>query len=160
MIQRSLARKSKANVTTDLILLLLRFVSGLLLIGVLLTLFLIIWREYRSMSVQIEARRRSYGQLVVLREIDGRLMVTGENYPLLPLTSMGRAPTNTIPINDNFASSEHALVAMRNGQWWVEDRKSRNGTLLNDLPVTEPMVVMHGDIIGIGNVKFRLELEP
>jgi hypothetical protein len=147
-------------VTTDLILLLLRFVSGLLLIGVLLTLFLIMWREYRSMSVQIESRRRSYGQLVVLREIDGRLMVTGENFPLLPLTSMGRAPTNTIPINDNFASSEHALVAMRNGQWWVEDRKSRNGTLLNDLPVTEPMVVMHGDIIGIGNVKFRLELEP
>ena len=146
--------------STDLILLLLRFVSGLLLIGVLLTLFLIMWREYRSMSAQIESRRRSYGQLVVLREIDGRSMVTGESYPLLLLTSLGRAPTNTIAINDSFASSEHALVAMRNGQWWVEDRKSRNGTMLNDLPVTEPMVVMHGDIIGIGNVKFRLELEP
>jgi pSer/pThr/pTyr-binding forkhead associated (FHA) protein len=48
---------------------------------------------------------------------------------------------------------------MRNGQWWIEDRKSRNGTLLNDLPVTESMVITHGDIIGIGNMKFRLELE-
>jgi len=48
---------------------------------------------------------------------------------------------------------------MRNGQWWIEDRKSRNGTLLNDLPVTEAMVITHGDIIGIGNMKFRLELE-
>jgi hypothetical protein len=146
-------------VTTELVLLLLRFISGLLLIVLLLTLFLIMWREYRNTSVQVEARRRSYGQLVVLREIDGRLMMTGENFPLLPLTSLGRAPTNTIPINDTFASSEHALVAMRNGQWWIEDRKSRNGTLLNDLPVTESMVITHGDIIGIGNMKFRLELE-
>ena len=145
--------------TVDLILLLLRFISGVLLIGLLLTLFVIIWREYRSMSVQVEARRRSYGQLVVLREIDGRLMLTGETFPLLPLTSLGRSPTNTISINDTFASGEHALLAMRNGQWWIEDRKSRNGTLLNDLPITEAMVITHGDIISIGTMKFRLELE-
>lgn len=143
----------------DFILLLLRFISSFLLIGLLFTLFVIIWREYRSMSVQVESRRRSYGQLVVLREIDGRLMLTGETYPLLPLTSLGRSPTNTIPINDTFASSEHALVAMRNGQWWIEDRKSRNGTLLNDLPITEAMVITHGDIISIGKMRFRLELE-
>jgi hypothetical protein len=146
-------------VTTQLILLLLRFISGLLLLAMLVTLFVILWREYRGVSVNIESRRRSYGQLILLREIDGRLMLTGEEYPLLPLTSLGRAPTNSIPINDTFASSEHALVAMRNGQWWIEDRKSRNGTMLNDLPVTEPMVITHGDIIGIGNMRFRLELE-
>ncbi|MEO8609780.1 MAG: FHA domain-containing protein [Chloroflexota bacterium] len=145
--------------TIDFLLLLLRIISSLLLIGLLFTLFVIIWREYRSMSVQVESRRRSYGQLVVLREIDGKLMLTGETFPLLPLTSLGRSPTNTIPINDTFASSEHALVAMRNGQWWIEDRKSRNGTLLNDLPITEAMVITHGDIISIGKMKFRLELE-
>jgi hypothetical protein len=146
-------------VTIDFILLLLRIVSSFLLIVLLLSMFVIIWREYSSMSVQVESRRRSYGQLVVLREIDGRLMLTGETYPLLPLTSLGRSPTNTIPLTDSFASSEHALVAMRNGQWWIEDRKSRNGTLLNDLPVTEAMVITHGDVISIGNMKFRLELE-
>ncbi len=145
--------------TIDFILLLLRIVSSLLLITLLLSLFVIIWREYRSMSVRVESRRHSYGQLVVLREIDGRLMLTGETYPLLQLTSLGRSPTNTIPISDSFASSEHALVAMRSGQWWIEDRKSRNGTLLNDLPVTEAMVITHGDVISIGNMKFRLELE-
>jgi hypothetical protein len=146
-------------VTIDFILLLLRIVSSFLLIVLLLSMFVIIWREYSSMSVQVESRRRSYGQLVVLREIDGRLMLTGETYPLLPLTSLGRSPTNTIPLTDSFASSEHALVAMRNGQWWIEDRKSRNGTLLNDLPVTEAMVITHGDVISIGNMKFLLELE-
>lgn len=144
---------------TDAFLLLLRLISGLLLIGLLIALFFILWREYRSTATHVAAQRRSYGQLIVLREIDGRLMMTGEAYPLLPLTSLGRSPTNSIPIDDTFASGEHALVAMRGGQWWLEDRQSRNGTLLNDIPVIEPMVITHGDIIAIGQIKFRVELE-
>lgn len=144
---------------TELILLLLRCVSGLLLITFLIILFVVIWREYQKVTFDSEAQRRSYGKLVVLHEIDGKYMVTGESYSLVPLTSLGRSPTNTIPINDTFASSEHALIALRNGQWWLEDRQSRNGTMLNDIPLTQPMVITAGDIIGIGKLKLRLELE-
>ena len=49
---------------------------------------------------------------------------------------------------------------MRNGQWWLEDRASRNGTLLNGVPVQQPVIVTDGDVIGIGNYHFRLEMEP
>jgi hypothetical protein len=147
------------QVTSELVLFLLRILSGALLLSLLAVLMMALWREYRSVSAGVEARRRSYGYLAVLREIDGRYVLTGENYPLLPLTSLGRSPTNTIPINDTFASGEHALVVMRDGQWWLEDRHSRNGTLLNDMPVNGPTVVTQGDIIGIGKMKFRVELE-
>lgn len=146
--------------TTEWVLLLLRAVSGLLLGGVLLVLFLAMWRDYLHVASGVEARRRSYGKLIALRVLDGQTVVTGETYPLLSLTSLGRAPTNTVPISDTFASSEHALVALRDGQWWLEDRSSRNGTLLNDLPVTAPVVLTQGDVIGIGQVRFRVELEP
>lgn len=145
--------------TTEIVLFILRLISSLLLLALLVALFIILWREYRRTATTIEAQRRSYGNLVMLREIDGKYLKTGEQFPLLPITSLGRSPTNTIPINDNFASSEHALVTMRNGQWWLEDRKSRNGTMLNDVPVTQQMVITEGDIIGIGNIKLRLELE-
>ncbi len=143
----------------DVILLFLRLISALLLIGLLLALFIAIWRDFRSAASDVEAGKRSYGYLLVLQEIDGHLMTTGEKFPLLPLTSLGRSPTNTVLINDTFASGEHALIAMRNGQWWLEDRKSRNGTLLNDVPVTEPIIITFGDIITIGQIKFRVELE-
>lgn len=145
--------------TTEIVLFILRLISSLLLLALLIALFIILWQEYRRTATTLEAQRRSYGNLVMLREIDGRYLKTGEQFPLLPITSLGRSPTNTIPINDNFASSEHALVTMRNGQWWLEDRKSRNGTMLNDVPVTQPMVITEGDIIGIGNIRLRLELE-
>lgn len=145
--------------STDVILFLLRLISGGLLLAILIALFVVIWREYHSAVKDAELERRVYGRLVLLRTVDAIEVATGEIYPLLPLTSLGRAPTNTVRINDTFASSEHAMVAFRSGQWWLEDRKSRNGTTLNDMPVNQPIVVTDGDLIGIGQLKFRIELE-
>ncbi len=144
--------------STEFLLLLLRIISGLLLIGILAALFVFLWRDYRSAVAQVKASRRSYGQLVALAEVDGQYMATGKTYPLLPLTSIGRSPTNTITIDDSFASSEHANVFMREGQWWLEDRHSRNGTQLNGEDVLAPVVVTDGDIISIGKQSYRLEL--
>lgn len=145
--------------STELALFFLRLLSGVLLLVMLGELFLIMWRDYRATARETEASRRSFGRLIGLIQVDGQLARNGESYPLLPLTSLGRAPTNSIKIDDNFASSEHAVVALRNGQWWLEDRKSRNGTTLNDVPVTQPVIVTDGDIIGIGSTRFRLEME-
>jgi len=146
-------------VSVDVVLFVLRLASGVLLLLILFSLFMVMWRDYRSTATEVLATQRVYGQLIAMREIDGSYVVTGETYPLLPLTSLGRSPTNTICIDDNFASSEHALVAMRNGQWWLEDRHSRNGTMLNDMLINQPIVITHGDVIGIGSMKFRLQLE-
>lgn len=143
----------------ELTLFLLRLISGALIVAVLAVLFVIMWRDYRSAVVQVESSRRAYGRLVELREVDEGYAITGQTYPLLPLTSLGRSPTNTIHITDDYASGEHALVALRGGQWWLEDRQSRNGTAINGMPVTQPVIITDGDIIGIGSVSYRLELE-
>ena len=145
--------------STDVILLLLRILSGTALLLLLAIVMVFLWRDYRNTVVSVESSRRVYGRLVTMQEVGGKYVVTGLNYPLLQLTSLGRSPTNTITVEDTYASSEHAIVALRNGQWWLEDRKSRNGTLLNELLITQPVVVTDGDIIGIGHMRFRLELE-
>ena len=84
--------------------------------------------------------------------------LVGASFPLLPLTTLGRGPTNTVVLNDSFCSQEHALVAQRAGQWWLEDRNSSNGTRLNGEPVSEPVVVSSGDVIGIGRIDLKVEL--
>ncbi|MDX1991572.1 MAG: FHA domain-containing protein [bacterium] len=148
------------RVEVELILFILRIVSALLLVGMVGALFWILWRDYQSTLDQVRANRRSHGQLVALQEMDGTYILVGEVYPLLPITTLGRAPTNAVIVNDSFASSEHAMIVLRSGQWWLEDRQSRNGTLLNDIPVRQPMVMTNGDVIGIGNRRYRLELQP
>lgn len=137
----------------------LRFISGLLLAAWLLALFVMLWRSFQSAASQAEVRRRVYGQLLVLLAVDGTYTRTGEAYPLYPLTSLGRAPTNTIVLDDSFSSSEHAVIALREGRWWLEDRRSRNGTLLNGEPVTEALVVTDGDILSIGNTHLQVSLD-
>jgi hypothetical protein len=145
--------------STEVVLLALRIVSGLVLLLFLGLIFIALWRDYRSTVVGAEASRRTYGQLVELREVNGNYLPVGTQYPLLQLTTLGRAPTNTIMVDDTFASGDHAIVALRSGQWWLEDRQSRNGTTLNEIPITQPTVITDGDVIGIGKVRFRVELE-
>ncbi len=145
--------------TTEITLFVLRLLAGAILLLMLLALFVVMWRDYHSSAREAEASRRTYGRIIVMHELDGSYARTGESHPLLPTTSFGRAPTNTIRVEDTFASSEHAVVVMRNGQWWLEDRASRNGTTLNGVSVNQPVVVTDGDVIGIGHLRYRLEME-
>jgi hypothetical protein len=140
----------------DTILLALRALTALLLLAFLAALFVILWRDYRVAASAVEEGQRQRGRLVVVRSPDG---AAGVSYPLLPLTSLGRSPTNTIVLIDTFCSQEHALVTWRGGQWWLEDRNSSNGTLLNGEVVSEPVVVSTGDVITVGRVELKVELE-
>ncbi|MQM28955.1 FHA domain-containing protein FhaB/FipA [Glycomyces albidus] len=70
--------------------------------------------------------------------------------------SIGRAPDSTIVIRDDFASSRHARVAPRDGQWMVEDLGSTNGTYLGRARVTTPTPVPLGVPIRIGRSSFEL----
>lgn len=143
----------------DVVLFALRVLSGVALLLFAGSLFYVLWRDYQIISHSTQLNRHSFGRLIVLREVDRMIIETGEVQSLLPLTSIGRAPTNTIVIDDHFASSEHALIAMRNGQWWLEDRNSRNGTMLNDEQVRSPIIITNQDVIAIGSHRFRIEID-
>lgn len=145
--------------TIEFILFGLRIASGVLLTLVLLAFFVVLWRDYRSAAYYADNTKREYGKLERLQRLDDLYAPTGENYPLLPITSLGRAPTNTVVIADSFASSEHASIAFRRGQWWLEDRNSRNGTLLNGERISSPVIVTDGDVISVGSNDFRIRLD-
>ena len=138
------------------VLLILRVIAGVLLLGLLGAVFMVLWRDYRAAASVVEEGQRQHGRLVVVKSPDG---AAGTSYPLLPLTSLGRAATNTIVLGDTFCSQEHALVTRRGGQWWIEDRHSSNGTRLNGEMIVEPVVVSSGDVIGIGRMEFKVELD-
>jgi pSer/pThr/pTyr-binding forkhead associated (FHA) protein len=105
-----------------------------------------------------EVRGRRLGRLLVLESgLPG--LAPGAEFPLVAITSLGRAPTTTATLPDETASLEHALIHLRDGQWWLEDLDSRNGTRLNDAPIGEPAPVMAGDVITVGRVKLKVELE-
>jgi FHA domain len=146
-------------VSVDVMLFGLRLASVVFLLGMLAALFIVLWRDYRTAAVQAADSRRTYGQLVALLQIDDIYAPTGEAYPLRPLTSLGRSPTNSIVIDDNFASGEHATISLKEAHWWLEDRNSRNGTLLNGELIASAIIVTDGDIVSIGNTHLKLTFD-
>ena len=141
----------------DILLLALRILMAILLYAFLATVLVMLWRDLRQSTTSREAARPG-GQLVVLHAADEAL-TAGIAFPLQPITSIGRSPTNTIPVPDTYASAQHTLLTLREGQWWLEDMDSRNGTLLNGVRISGPTVVSAGDVVGVGRTQLKLELD-
>lgn len=144
--------------TIEIVLFAFRVLTGLLLISFLGALYFLIWRSIKQTSQQIHSTRTIYGYLVAMAQFDDTYTQIGEKYPLLPITTLGRSATNTVPVNDSFASGEHARIILKDGQWWLEDRNSRNGTLLNEEPIVSSTILADGDIIGIGSYSYKFDL--
>ncbi len=141
------------------LLLFLRLVLAALLYGFLGVILWWLWRDLKQATTSRESVR-PVGRLVILETAEeGEELAVGMVFPLQPVTSIGRSPTNTLSIPDTYASGQHSLLTWREGQWWLEDRGSRNGTLLNQVRIDGPTVVSAGDIIGVGHTKLKLELD-
>ncbi|PFG48265.1 FHA domain-containing protein [Amycolatopsis sulphurea] len=71
---------------------------------------------------------------------------------------IGRADDSTLVLDDDYASTRHARIALRGEDWYVEDLGSTNGTYLDRAKVTAPLRVPLGVPIRIG--KTVIELRP
>ena len=75
----------------------------------------------------------------------------GRRYPLGDEITVGRAAGCQVTVDDTYVSQLHARVFTRDGQLFVEDLGSTNGTYLNRVKVAGPMVMQKGDRLQVGN---------
>lgn len=139
------------------LLFLFRLISAAALLIFLGLIFWYLQRDLRSARYLGDRSLSSFG---MVRILSNPTSTPPENtlLELATVTSIGRNTRNTIVLEDSFVSSEHALLTWRDNQWWLEDLNSRNGTLLNDVVITDPIVVSAGDIITLGEIRMKLEL--
>jgi pSer/pThr/pTyr-binding forkhead associated (FHA) protein len=69
---------------------------------------------------------------------------------------MGRSNDVTLPLGDDYSSGRHARLFSQNGQWFVEDLGSTNGTFLGRDKVSRPEPVSVGAQIRIGKTVIEL----
>lgn len=133
-----------------------RILSAVLLLALLALMGWLIVREMRTAvaSSATEPATASQARLIVTAD-NGHPPLEGTVLPLIAVTTFGRSSQSTIVLNDSYASSRHARITRRGRQWWLEDLQSRNGTLLNDLPLMDTAVLATGDEITIGQTRFQ-----
>nr|WP_284328140.1 FHA domain-containing protein [Demequina litorisediminis] len=73
---------------------------------------------------------------------------------MIPLGSapilIGRSPTCTLVIDDDYCSAKHCRIFPEGDQWRVEDLGSTNGTYLDNQRVGDPMPFKRGDHLRLG----------
>ena len=67
--------------------------------------------------------------------------------------TVGRDTTNGFCIPESSVSRHHCVIRCRSGMVSIVDLESRNGTVINDLPVREHLLA-HGDRIRLGGSHF------
>ena len=139
------------------ILFAIRVLSALLLLSFLAGIAWLAYQDLRLSAQLVQQEQRIQGHLRVVGSESGELS-EGTLFPMQTVTTIGRAQGSTVVLNDSYVSNEHALLTHRIKHWWLEDLRSSNGTLLNDIAIAEAVVVSSGDIITIGGT--RLLVEP
>jgi pSer/pThr/pTyr-binding forkhead associated (FHA) protein len=102
---------------------------------------------------QQKQRRRDVPSVLVVTQ--GQLAGTSIALREIPVT-IGRANDSTLVLADDYASNKHARLVPRDGQWYVEDLGSTNGTYLDRTKVTSPLHVPIGMPIRIGKTVLEL----
>jgi len=96
----------------------------------------------------------------VARLLVGRIDKQELRFPLFKdRLTIGRTQQNDIQLKAQFISRRHAVVQTEGEATRVIDWGSKNGVYVNSRRVTEHFL-RHGDVLTIGNAKFRYEERP
>lgn len=79
----------------------------------------------------------------------------------IPLTQsgilIGRAPSCTLVLDDDYSSSRHARIYPQGNQWYVEDLGSTNGTYMNEQRIQGTVPLPLGVGVQIGQSVVELQ---
>jgi len=77
-----------------------------------------------------------------------------------PRFCIGRDESCELRYENRTVSRRHAAILVRQGRVLVCDLGSRNGTFVNEVPVTGEREVRHDDRLRIGPLEFRIQVRP
>jgi hypothetical protein len=148
----------------------------LLKIGFLVLLYLFLWKIVRTASRDLRTPQESFvlapqqvrkatapekrarGRLVVVTDDASDGSGNGRAFEIdAAAVTVGRGQPNDIPLDDEFASTQHARLEARSDGVWLEDVGSTNGTVVNGTRIDGPRKLAPGDVIRIGDTDFRFE---
>ena len=110
-------------------------------------------REIREDIYAVTEISNEEAVLTVLEAADATMI--GQRFAFSDEISIGRGTDNDIILNDSFASHHHAVIALLNNLYVIEDMGSVNKTYVNGQAITGRQYLQSGDIITIGSVSFE-----
>ena len=73
---------------------------------------------------------------------------------------IGRAEECDLRPLSEEVSRKHCAIIRKGDDLWVQDLRSRNGTFVNGLKLTEPKQLADGDLVRIGSLELKVSAAP
>jgi len=73
---------------------------------------------------------------------------------------IGRAEDCDLRPLSEEVSRRHCAITKKDDALWVEDLRSRNGTFVNGLKLTEPKQLADGDLVRVGSLELKVSAAP
>jgi len=84
----------------------------------------------------------------------------GLTFELHVSSTLGRTQGNTVVIPNDHISRKHALIQVQgNGECWIVDLGSSNGTYVNGRRVSRPIPLKNGDLIDMAGSRIEFQSE-
>ena len=128
---------------SGVVLLFLRVALAVLLYAFLGVGLYQLWRDLRRQAELLAARQAPPLNLRLPQEDQGLSFTQPEIF-------MGRGSVCDFIVEDPTISARHARLSYHQGQWWLDDLASTNGTFLNGEAVKASALVTNGDEILLG----------
>jgi pSer/pThr/pTyr-binding forkhead associated (FHA) protein len=140
-------------------MLLVRLVLRVLIIVII---YIIIFWALRIMYKDIKGgnrRRRASRQLglEVIKVGDNKSnLKVGSVIPIHSKMTVGRKEDNLLVLHDQYVSGHHAVIFIKNNEYFIKDLDSTNGTLLNGTRLDKVLALNVDDEIIIGEYVFKV----
>jgi pSer/pThr/pTyr-binding forkhead associated (FHA) protein len=141
---------------TGEVLLALRLLVGVSLFAFLGWVLWLLWSDLQIQAGLLASRKVPPLSLHIQANDESPQLI---NYSQAEIT-IGRDPACECLLQDDAVSTHHARLAYHHSQWWLEDLGSRKGTKLNSELLTNPTVVISGDIIFCGHTTLTIVIKP
>ncbi|MGA7687916.1 MAG: FHA domain-containing protein [Jiangellales bacterium] len=99
----------------------------------------------------VKLHRGAPTKVVVIEGAD-----SGKQADLTGTVTMGRGEGNDVNLTDEYVSTQHARFVPHNGQWYVEDVGSTNGTFVAGARISRPTPVGAKSTIRLGRTVLEL----
>jgi adenylate cyclase len=84
----------------------------------------------------------------------------GRRIDLSGSATVGRSPENAVVLTDEQVSRRHAIIqAQGEGEFWLVDLGSANGTYLNGRRISQPIQLHRNDVISLSIIEMRFHNE-
>ncbi len=135
----------------NLLSILLRYVFIIIIYLFIFSIIRLIYLDIRSINT-VSTDDSAY--LKLINKIDSLPYKMSDHYSIEEVLTLGRANDNSIYIKDPFVSKRHMKITEDEGEYYLEDLNSANGTFLNEEKILDVVRLDSGDIIKVGNIEF------